>query len=402
MTAHEARPVVLCFAYHRLHCFVYQRLFAELRSRGAEPICALFGEHVVNGQIEGELVDALAAECEVVRLDKTLGERLMVRLVPRWAPGSGRDASWGRRGSRLIERFGSRLECVVVPMESAGRYLAPAARRYGRFVALQYEPFIQYGKSKTIARLEAELFCAWGQQDSKGLRRAGVTAPIYPAGSPIVELASRFDFPPLARDRPLTVLYTTTPLLRQRRLDFAVRLPFTMEDYREMKLAAMRDLHALVTQHPQISVVVKLHPMDEGKVERDFLETVGDVSMSLLEHQPTVPIAEHIAASDLLVTLGSTTAFQAICSGTPVVFLNYGSWTGKHEMGYLAYTFALAATDSSSLLWAVEKTLGDPSTQAVLENGRRRYLGQVVEADGEEAVERTCDALMGRLDPAMV
>ena len=381
---------VVFFAYHRIHVYTFARLFARLTERGCRVVCAVFEEHVRNGQVEPDLLRSLEPRCRLEVLPKGLVERAVSRV-----PGVGRDRRWAWRAGRLLRRVGEPVAAVVVPLDHPGRYIGGRTAADTRFVAVQYEPFIQHHKTVRIAGLEADLLCTWGELDSTALRRSGARSPILATGSPIVDPVPEIDFASLERRQRLRFLYTTTPLLRKRRLEFAVRLPYTREDYASMKRRAIRDLHYLTERLPGAEVTVKLHPFDEGSLERELLAEIGSESLTLAAHQPDVPIQSFVERCDILVTMSSTTAFQALAAGRPVVLLNYDNWAGKHEQNYLAYAFALTAIDGPSLEWAVRKTIFDEETREMLGRNRAAYLARVADCWGEESVEATCRAILG-------
>jgi hypothetical protein len=388
------RPAVVFFAYHRIHLYTFRTVFEPLVARGQRVICAVFGEHVANGQVEPGLLRSLESQCELMVLAKGTAERVASRLLPRRLPANSRERRWARRAAGLLRRVEGPLAAVVIPLDYAGRHIRD---RVGatRFVALQYEPFIQYHKSVRISDLQADAICTWGELDSRALRRAGVQAPLAAVGSPLVQPVPGLQFDGLRQRSGCRFLYTTTPLLRKRRLEFAVRLPYTRDDFAAMKRSAMHDLHFLLERFPDSQVTIKLHPFDLGEVEREFLDRHGSTAMELIEHRPDVPIQSYIEDCDMLVTMSSTTAFQALAAGKPVVLLNYQNWAGKHEQNLPAYGFALLAVDGPSLEWAVRKTIYDEETQAMLARNRDSYLAQVASLWGEAAVEEICRVILG-------
>ncbi len=113
-----------------------------------------------------------------------------------------------------------------------------------------------------------------------------------------------------------------------------------------------------------------------------------------------MPVQRFVDRCDILVTMSSTTAFQALAAGKAVVLLNYENWAGKHEQNFLAHGFALTAIDGPSLEWAVRKTIGDPETQAMLSRNRAAYLARVASCWGAAAAEATCRAILGEPPPA--
>lgn len=393
------QQVVLFLAYHRLHLFTFETLFDELERRGYKVVCGIFGEHIAKRQVEPELVEALGSKCEVIILNKNWLERAASRLMGHLA-GHTREHRWARRAARVIDEYAPRMSAVVVPLHYGTRHVYDHAKHHARFVAVQYEPLIQNAKIKRMSGFTADVICTWGEQDSEAIRRIGVRAKVYAAGAPTVRVNEKFGIVDPETRPAMRLLYTSSPLLRKRQLDFAVHLPYTRQDYARMKRDAMSDLCHLLEHFPQAQLKVKLHPFDQGLVEKEAVEGARRVRdrVEIIEHRPNVPAASHLEACDLLFTMGSTTAFEALALGKPIVLLNYENWVGKHEMNYLAHSFALAATNTHTLLWAVRKTLFDKETQVMLAENRTAYLRRVVEHHSEQAVLNLCSAITGDVD----
>lgn len=116
-------------------------------------------------------------------------------------------------------------------------------------------------------------------------------------------------------------------------------------------------------------LVVKIHPGDTtGILEA---ELAGDREVVVEQLRSSQEVIEE---SDLVVVVSSTTAFEAVIAGKPLLLLNL---TGTEDYtGVAAAGAAIYVDDERALAEAIAQALGDADTRSRLEAGRRRLIAE--------------------------
>jgi UDP-N-acetylglucosamine 2-epimerase len=132
-----------------------------------------------------------------------------------------------------------------------------------------------------------------------------------------------------------------------------------------------RDLVRATESLPGARLVVKPHPAEPAADYEAVRRELGAVRLSLL---PTnAPLVELLYASDLLVTVESLSAVEALVLGRPVVVLNMPSNLREMVEAGAALGVPAGADPTPTLRAALE----DTATRGALDAARQRYLSDV-------------------------
>ena len=133
---------------------------------------------------------------------------------------------------------------------------------------------------------------------------------------------------------------------------------------------------------PELQLVVKLHPKEDGALQRSMAADKGLDGVVIVKER----LAELLRICDLLVTMHSAVAMEAIAMGKPVVTVNL---TGSRDpYPYAESGAALGVYEQKDLLPAVYAALEDPKTRRKLEQGRREFVRYHLHGADGRASER--------------
>ncbi len=144
---------------------------------------------------------------------------------------------------------------------------------------------------------------------------------------------------------------------------------------------------------PELQLVVKLHPKEDGALQRSMAVEMGLSDVVIVKER----LVELLRICDLLVTMHSAVAMEAIAMGRPVVTVNL---TGeKDPYPYAGSGAAIGVYEEEDLLPAVYAALEDPKTRRRLDQGRREFVrGHLHGADGR-ASERIVQLVARMMNP---
>jgi UDP-N-acetylglucosamine 2-epimerase len=133
---------------------------------------------------------------------------------------------------------------------------------------------------------------------------------------------------------------------------------------------------------PRVRMLVKPHPAESTEGYEGVLRELRAQRASLLPSQ--TDLMQLLFAADVLVTVESLSAVEALVLGRPVVILNMP--TNLSEMVEAGAALGVAAgADPRPLLG---RALDDPATKQRLQEARRAYLGDVASGVDGRATER--------------
>jgi CDP-glycerol glycerophosphotransferase (TagB/SpsB family) len=119
---------------------------------------------------------------------------------------------------------------------------------------------------------------------------------------------------------------------------------------------------------PNCQLVIKLHPSEDGKLTRRLNAEYGKLAIIT----KNTNLHELILASDVLVTVHSTTGLEAMLLGKPVLVINL---TGKPDMmPYVESGAALGVYDENDILGTLEEILYNPKTRDKLADKRKEFV----------------------------
>ena len=371
--------IALFFMSHHNHIKCFLPVVEELSSTGYGVICATFEECLARDIAEDEL-KALGRYCETIVLRKSLIQQVLSKVPARYFPRASCDHRMYmlRRAKRLIDILGRGLVTVIVPFKpssSVFRYIYSVASRHAKVVSIQHLLVLPLPKDALTA-FPADLICVWGERMERSLRDNGVDLEIHITGAP--HLARRDSISRGHRqDSPLRLLYTTQPAISS--------------EMEEIKRRAIADLVQAREHIANAKLIIKLHPADSGDIEISFLEKRG-----LLGSEAYIisrdALDEHLEKSDVVITIYSHTAFEALLYSKPVILLNYDNIVNL-RVDYLKEGVGLEATDSDSLIRAIHDALFDAETKTMLSENRERYLRECLRFDSRQAVSSICDVI---------
>lgn len=118
-----------------------------------------------------------------------------------------------------------------------------------------------------------------------------------------------------------------------------------------------------------LGLVVKIHPGDTAGILE--AEVAGDREVVVERLRSSQEVIEE---SDLVVVVSSTTAFEAVIAGKPLLLLNL---TGTEDYtGVAAAGAAIYVDDEQALAAAIATALGDAEVRSRLEAGRRSLVDE--------------------------
>ncbi len=121
-------------------------------------------------------------------------------------------------------------------------------------------------------------------------------------------------------------------------------------------------------QLPEKQLVIKLHPAEE---EEDYRALLGKTGWQVVLCRD-IDLYALLRACELLITVHSTVALEAMILGKPVITVNL---TGRPDvMPYAASGAALGVYRPEDLVPAMTRALSDPETRSELARNRKKFV----------------------------
>ena len=144
---------------------------------------------------------------------------------------------------------------------------------------------------------------------------------------------------------------------------------------------------------PELQLVVKLHPKEDGTLQRAMAVQMGLSDVVIVKER----LVELLRICDLLVTMHSAVAMEAIAMGKPVVTVNL---TGeKDPYPYAGSGAAIGVYRQKDLLPAVYAALEDQKTRRRLDQGRREFVQDHLHGADGRASERIVQLVARLMSP---
>lgn len=274
-----------------------------------------------------------------------------------------------------------------------GKTVLTLANRVGVPTVLLQDGFYGEGPDAlTIGFLpiSAQTVCVWGPGFEKILLRYGVGPNrIRITGQPrfdrIVALTG-YD----SRSEICNVLAIPdkAPLLV-----FASQNIFRREEQHRALLQSFADVLASI---PEARLVVKLHP-----AEHPFLWNRAQAALGLqrLRIVKDIDLYRLLAASDVVMTVFSTVALEALLLGKPLVILTH--LERSSEMRFVEFGAALP-TDGQGLVSVVRAALFDRQVRENLARGAAAFVWHYASGMDGKATERVVDVIYAALQARVV
>jgi len=138
---------------------------------------------------------------------------------------------------------------------------------------------------------------------------------------------------------------------------------------------------------PDVQVLVKPHPAESPRGYEDVMSKEGARRLRLLT--PQTPLLELLHAADLVVTVESLSAVEALVLGRPLIILN----TPTNLQELVEAGVALGVPEGQDPRPAIEAALFDIPTRERLEAARRMYLSELAFGVDGRATRRIVDLL---------
>lgn len=134
-----------------------------------------------------------------------------------------------------------------------------------------------------------------------------------------------------------------------------------------------------VSEFPEKQLVIKLHPSEKITEYQGMLERIGNSKAIICQK---INLYGLLKACDLLMTVHSTVALEAMILNKPVITINL---TGKHDvMPYARSGAALGAYKKEDVASAIRKALYDPEVRRSLERNREKFVAEhAYKVDGQ-------------------
>ncbi|MDP6125252.1 MAG: hypothetical protein QGH20_05820, partial [Candidatus Latescibacteria bacterium] len=160
---------------------------------------------------------------------------------------------------------------------------------------------------------------------------------------------------------------------------------------KEDVVAASREILSAARQTPEVTLVIKLHPQDDGAVMRSLVANEGPKDAVVISD---VDLHGLLFEAAVVVTLASTTGLEAIMLERPIIVVNL---SGKPDLiAYVEDGGALGVYEAGGLHSALNLALSDADTQQRLEIGRRKIVVEHAFKNDGGATDRVVD-LMERM-----
>lgn len=163
---------------------------------------------------------------------------------------------------------------------------------------------------------------------------------------------------------------------------------FTDQITRKLTYEVLRSIKDL----NKVLLVIKPHPLEKTKLYKKFLrEFDAGISLDKAILMPGVNISKLIKASDLLLTVNSTTALEANVIGTPVLTLNF---TEQKDLFYSQEGGAVGVETPEALTDTVYKALYDEKFKERISINRNEFLQNYSFNEDGGATERAANLIM--------
>ncbi len=150
-------------------------------------------------------------------------------------------------------------------------------------------------------------------------------------------------------------------------------------------------------QFPEKQLVIKLHPAETGEECRQILDQIGCDRAIICRD---IDIHEVLYASDLLITVHSTVALEAMLLDKPVIMMNLSDKPDPYP--YARSGAALGVYKEEDLAPAMKQALSDPKARDELARNRKRFaMEHAYKLDGQSA-QRVADLITRLIEEGKV
>ncbi len=321
--------------------------------------------------------------CEIVRQARPA----LVKLADDNPDESGMRTAlwWFRMLRRACREYSPKL--MVITDEATPFYQITMQTAQMEGVATLHVPHAAMGRHMKYQDQRADVIAVAGQRDKEWLTSLGTDPDrVVVTGRPSFDtLAGGFSERGAKVRQSLPLKDPSKPLMVYTAL--SGRGVTAKEDV----VAASREILSAARQTPEVTLVIKLHPQDDGAVMRSLVANEGPKDAVVISD---VDLHGLLFEAAVVVTLASTTGLEAIMLERPIIVVNL---SGKPDLiAYVEDGGALGVYEAGGLHSALNLALSDADTQQRLEIGRRKIVVEHAFKNDGGATDRVVD-LMERM-----
>jgi glycosyltransferase involved in cell wall biosynthesis len=213
-------------------------------------------------------------------------------------------------------------------------------------------------------------------------------ASCFPPSSVVITGQPRYDKLYLTNDYSKEAFIKRNNLDENSKLILYTAQPVGLEMPKIGRDLTMQALVGVAKKLSGVSIIVKPHPREKN--EKYFSKfRASDVPLCVLSRSSDT--YEAINACDVLVTMSSTTALEAMIMDKPVILMD--PTNDQLSLPYIDYGAAMGARTQRDLAEAIEKILKDSTVREALRAGRRRLVFELAYIQDGRAVERIVDVI---------
>jgi hypothetical protein len=263
-------------------------------------------------------------------------------------------------GNDIVDELGVRI---------AKRNHIPTLYVPHSIMALTHErAFLQQDFVGCAGQHKKELFKSWGM-DERSLKFIGI--PLYDKLYHKLETITNFDE---IQEKVITE-FNIKPSNK-----VILLVTSHHEDY--MRELIFTSVLNVVNQHPDIQLIIKIHPVEEKHFYRDIMKKMGETELNIVKKKD---LHELIIASDLVIGSNTGAQIEALLLERKVINLNYMTIVDMHLMA--KFEAVLNVLNPEHLEEAIQKALYDSKTEEFLKQGRKKYIEYVLyKFDGKASI----------------
>jgi hypothetical protein len=260
---------------------------------------------------------------------------------------------------------------------AVGRMLGRVAQEHGvPLVQVQHGLVTRHPKH---AWPHAGLTCVWGERTKALLESLGwPTSRIRVCGAPGLDALQTLKKSAAARSSSSRRVILFTPVSGN-----------SLTPASDVE-AATRALYSALAPRADIDLILKPHPADRLNISERMLKDFPSIPARVVKEGD---LHRLMLDADLIATMWSTTALEAVLLEKPVVVVDRGN---SDPLPLVEYGAALKAFDPESLAAALDGVM-DGSVAASLASGRARFSREFAHGNDGFAAERTARVVLQAL-----
>lgn len=168
---------------------------------------------------------------------------------------------------------------------------------------------------------------------------------------------------------------------------------FTTQAANPMTKSILKNMIKVIQKNFDMQLLIKLHPAESMDSYDEVLDGGGEDGNSISVIKD-VDLFKTLCASDLVITISSTTALEAMILDTPVLIVNFRK--GSDPVPYAESGAALRVYNESDLEAGIKKALYDEEIREKLKKARKKFVYDYAYIQDGKATERVVN-LIGKM-----